>query len=477
MSEYGTTAPPPDAGPSQPRAASTRPPLRRSRGDRKLAGVCGGLGDYLGIDPIILRIAVVVLAIFGGTGLVLYVAGWLLIPEEGDEMSELQRLFDGRSGGRGRGLSTAAAIVVAIGVLWLVVMIAESIGAHWWFGPGPDLWPLVVIGLIVLAVWYSRRSPNANPTGAPPSGPYRPQSADASDPSAQEGSPMNPGAQWSSTGLAGTAEYPSSGFSTQAFAAQAPTTEGYSPEPYVTRPYETASGAGPWASTATLPPPAGPQPPPLAFIPPPPKPKRQRSVLGPLTLSAALVAAGVMILLNSSGAWHLRILPFTGVLLAIVGLGLLIGTFVGRSRGLIAAGILLSLVAMVAAAAPGIDSRQAGQVTFAPTTSQQIPAGGYQWAAGDVRLDLSGFGSTGQTVTIHAQLGAGRLRIWLPTHDTVVLNADVNVGDIEVSGIHRSSGIGATYHGVISPPGVATGTVLLDVNVGAGHVEVIDAQA
>jgi phage shock protein PspC (stress-responsive transcriptional regulator) len=47
-----------------------------------IAGVCGGLGDYLGVDPVIVRLLWAV-SIFGyGTGLLLYVIAWILIPEE-----------------------------------------------------------------------------------------------------------------------------------------------------------------------------------------------------------------------------------------------------------------------------------------------------------------------------------------------------------------------------------------------------------
>jgi phage shock protein C len=56
--------------------------LRRSKSDRMIAGVCGGLGDYLGVDPVIVRLLWAV-SIFGyGTGLLLYVIAWILIPEE-----------------------------------------------------------------------------------------------------------------------------------------------------------------------------------------------------------------------------------------------------------------------------------------------------------------------------------------------------------------------------------------------------------
>lgn len=48
-----------------------------------LAGVGAGIGRYLGIDPVIVRIAIVVLTFFGGLGVILYLAGWLLMPEDG----------------------------------------------------------------------------------------------------------------------------------------------------------------------------------------------------------------------------------------------------------------------------------------------------------------------------------------------------------------------------------------------------------
>ena len=49
-----------------------------------LAGVCSGIGDYIGMDANIVRLLVVLLAVFGGgAGIAIYIAGWLLIPEDG----------------------------------------------------------------------------------------------------------------------------------------------------------------------------------------------------------------------------------------------------------------------------------------------------------------------------------------------------------------------------------------------------------
>ena len=71
--------------------------LRRSRSDRKVVGVAGGLGRYAGIDPLVFRILFVALTVFGGSGLLLYALGWLLVPEDGETESEGQRLFRGSS--------------------------------------------------------------------------------------------------------------------------------------------------------------------------------------------------------------------------------------------------------------------------------------------------------------------------------------------------------------------------------------------
>jgi phage shock protein PspC (stress-responsive transcriptional regulator) len=61
--------------------------LRRSYEDRMLGGVAGGLARYFNVDAMIVRIAFVVLTFFGGTGIVIYLAGLLLIPDEGSDQS------------------------------------------------------------------------------------------------------------------------------------------------------------------------------------------------------------------------------------------------------------------------------------------------------------------------------------------------------------------------------------------------------
>jgi phage shock protein C len=59
--------------------------LYRSRTDRKLAGVCGGLAQYFNTDATLMRVLFVVLALLGGPGLVIYLLMWILVPEEPED--------------------------------------------------------------------------------------------------------------------------------------------------------------------------------------------------------------------------------------------------------------------------------------------------------------------------------------------------------------------------------------------------------
>ncbi|NOX62706.1 MAG: PspC domain-containing protein [Chloroflexi bacterium] len=62
--------------------------LYRSRKDRMIAGVCGGVGEYLGIDPTLIRLVLLLLAIWGGGGVLAYLIAWIVIPEEPLEEEE-----------------------------------------------------------------------------------------------------------------------------------------------------------------------------------------------------------------------------------------------------------------------------------------------------------------------------------------------------------------------------------------------------
>ena len=56
--------------------------LCRSRSDRKLAGICGGLGQFFNLDPTLIRVLFVVLAVLGGSGILIYLAMWIMVPNQ-----------------------------------------------------------------------------------------------------------------------------------------------------------------------------------------------------------------------------------------------------------------------------------------------------------------------------------------------------------------------------------------------------------
>jgi phage shock protein PspC (stress-responsive transcriptional regulator) len=137
--------------------------IRRTVGDRRrVAGVAGGLARHLDIDPLIVRVAFVVLTFFGGAGLVLYIACWLLVPEEGNDWARVA--LDRRS-------RTVA--LVLVGALVVVILLG-----HTWWGSGYPWGLLIVAGIVALiATAFPRRDRRpapaegiTNPGAVPPEG-------------------------------------------------------------------------------------------------------------------------------------------------------------------------------------------------------------------------------------------------------------------------------------------------------------------
>jgi len=56
--------------------------LYRSKTNRQVAGVCGGLAEYFNLDVTLIRVLFVLLAVLGGSGLVIYIAMWIIVPKE-----------------------------------------------------------------------------------------------------------------------------------------------------------------------------------------------------------------------------------------------------------------------------------------------------------------------------------------------------------------------------------------------------------
>lgn len=101
--------------------------LYRSRTDKVIGGVAGGLGDYLGIDPIWARIGFVLLAVTGGSGVLIYLIMWLLIPEapEGYQPAESHK-------GSVPGIAIVGVVLMVVGSIALANTIAPSLGQYFW---------------------------------------------------------------------------------------------------------------------------------------------------------------------------------------------------------------------------------------------------------------------------------------------------------------------------------------------------------
>jgi phage shock protein C len=86
------TPPPPPLPPTDGYQTGARS-LYRPMKNRMIAGVAAGIAQYLDADVTVVRIVMAALVVFGGVGIALYIAGWLLMPHEGTEQSIAQKLM------------------------------------------------------------------------------------------------------------------------------------------------------------------------------------------------------------------------------------------------------------------------------------------------------------------------------------------------------------------------------------------------
>ena len=125
--------------------------LTRPRDGRWLGGVAAGLGAYFDLNPAIYRIAFVALALAGGTGILLYVAAWLVIPDEGEPDSIAAAALKQNRDKPSRAIGLAIIAFVAI--------LALS-SAHFWPSPG-NLWLAAALGIGALVWWQVSMHPGS----------------------------------------------------------------------------------------------------------------------------------------------------------------------------------------------------------------------------------------------------------------------------------------------------------------------------
>jgi phage shock protein C len=121
--------------------------LRRSRSDRTLAGVCGGLAAYFEIHPAVFRVAFVVLTLLGGAGVLIYLAAAAVMPAEDRVDSFATATL--------RDVRDRRWSLVGLGLVVVGAAMALSRLALW---PGGDAWVfLLLVGALILWIATSRR--------------------------------------------------------------------------------------------------------------------------------------------------------------------------------------------------------------------------------------------------------------------------------------------------------------------------------
>lgn len=503
---------------SGPGTRTATPPPTRSRDDRVIAGVCGGLARRTDIDPVVYRVALGVLGCLG-VGLLLYGAGWLLLPRDGDAGSEAERLLRRRIDG-------PAVLTVLVAMLVVGGLIPADFGS-------PTVALVVVLGVAALAAQRHgvdlagalrsvpgrlRSPPRTEGTGPAAQGrmPYGSPEADTThtdsaaphagsfephtDPEATRATPTAPG-----TG----AEAPQPPHPPQPPQPATEAPPGWPTEDFRTQPHDPADPAtyspgAPYpagAPTQWMYGPAGPEAPRTAGAPgageptepyylyspstlpgygydaetSPAAPRRRTggAFLTLLTLSAALIVAGVLTATTLAGLAPVGPQLILGAVVVTIGAGLLIGTLYGRGRPLVAVGLPLSVLLIGVAAighpqgATVLDGY--GQRSWKPTGAVAEP---YNLAAGEGVLDLTDLPS-GSSYEIAADVGFGELRVRVPRTAEVTVRARAGMGAIRLGGSEVANGYDLSATRTLSPTADSDDDTSIELDVGVRMGEVV----
>ena len=425
--------------------------LVREPDDRKIAGVCSGLADRLGVDATALRVGLVVLALVTPTVVIAYVVAALVVPERRPDQVRVraQRVHLGR-------------IPHPVLVIGAIIAVAVVVDDAWWLEPFP-----AALALIAVGVWLIAQG--------------RDDEGNRDDGLSWPGSTAPDGAVSSPSDAGGVDE---TAFETVPLDAD-PT-----PLQDATEPFVQVEGTGP---SGEFPPPASswwsgrpgqdvdaePAVPPAAAPPitapdpTPATPRAPRSRVATLVLAVLLVGGGV--------AWLLDVLDLVDVDwtdrlalgLVVVGVGLLIAAWRGRAWALVPVGLLFVLLIVVAEAlVVPVDAGMGEQTEIVDTPAEL--ARDHELFAGQLTLDLRDVPlSAGETATVEAAVGAGQMRVLVPEDATVAVDADVRIGEVVSDGGPEAneSGVGLDEHFTLA--GAARGPEIdLDLFVGIGSLEV-----
>ncbi|WP_235038574.1 PspC domain-containing protein [Kibdelosporangium aridum] len=394
---------------------------RRPRRGRKIAGVAAAIANRYQIDPVLVRVLLVVSAIFGGAGLMIYIAGWLFFPDERDQEAPLPALV-----GRGRS---------STGWFFTLFLCAVLFGASIWTFNGEGGAGIVGLALLLTGLFLLHRGRGSLAPRTPPPPPL------VTQPTMPLGTDMN------------------------AQTSQQPVPP--QPDERTGPPAWDPLGAAPFAWDLPDPAPAQPEP-------QPPAPRRRRSAIGGITLGAALAVGGACALVAPHVSW-LTPGHIIGIVLAIVGLGMVGGSLMGGGRGLIGLAVPLALAGFVFTTAtsgpvPYDSGQDWGTITSRPTSVAMV-APNYSVGGGTVELDLTALPNTGE---VHTSLyaGLGNVSVLVPANADVDVTCDAGLGSVDCLGVEQNktdAHVNTVDNGTDGAGGLK---IYLDARVNSGTVEV-----
>ena len=434
--------------------------LRRSTTEARVAGVCVALADRWRVDPLLVRLMTVLLALSGGLGLVLYAAAWLSVPRAGSDRAAIDQFIPGA-----RRAPKVVWLLVLAGAALITAMLVGSLLP---FGVAPAL----VVGVVCyLGLQRSGRLgrrdtqpevPETEERTPIPPAPFseqtrftqaayawqervqqhldrvgRPRPADpANFPPAEPAPPVRPEVEPPTVPLPHQQD---PGYSLEAFLAH--------PDP-----------VGLYG-------PADPEPAATKVLPTRPTRRERRRARWRTFLLILLPVLGVA----ASDVWLSP--PFHAYLAAALlgtGVALLFGAWRPRPRGLIALGLLLTVSSLGTAAGNNELASEPTQLVY--RSAADLPPGGTRADTGPMIVDLSQLRIDRDT-RHSIEVDAGQLQVLLPQDTTVELIWLVNAGTATLpGGAQRGVELKGSSLVQEGPPG--SPTLILETQVDVGELEV-----
>ena len=387
--------------------------IRRRTDDKWIGGVCSGLADRLGVDPVIVRAALVVLAVFGGAGITIYLVAWVLLPNDREEIVTQRALRDGDGGP----------------VVLLVLAALALLGGSWWSHDSSwgFPWFIVPLGLVVWWLTHRHNDPdadqrvNAHRLGTPvPAGP----SPTAAGPPPTTSGPL-PGAAAGQT---------------------APMTQVIPRTPAAPKKLGRRSG-GPLMGLVAI-------------------------GLAVATYGSLIWAGNAFSWTGSHTA-----IALAGSLAAIGLTSVVLGVAGWRAGFVAFLAVVLAVSAWTSSVIPaGIQvNGRVGDATWKPTSvTATANNDNYRLGLGNGVLDLSGLPTEGiGPATIPVSVGIGDLKVLVPTGLTVKVVGHVNLGEILLPGDPSNNGQGGSDVSRSVVIGDGPTEVVVNAGVGIGQLTVV----